>query len=38
MKMDKEDLFNICDNFGIKYKRNNSVKTLVGLILESGVV
>lgn len=37
-KLDKEDLFNICDNFGIKYKRSNSVKTLVNLILGSGKV
>lgn len=38
MKMDKEDLFNICNNFNIKYKRSNSVKTLVNLILGSGKV
>lgn len=37
-QMSKEELFAICDERGIKYKRNNSVKTLVGLILESGVV
>lgn len=36
LSMDKEDLFNICENFGIKYKRSNSVKTLVNLILGSG--
>ena len=35
LNMDKEDLFNICNNFGISYKKNNSVKTLVKLILES---
>ena len=35
-KLAKEDLFNICENFGIKYKKNNSVKTLVKTILESG--
>lgn len=34
-QMSKEDLFNICDNFNIPYKRNNSVKTLVALILGS---
>ena len=38
LQMDKEDLMNICNNFNIKYKRNNSVKTLVNLILESGVL
>jgi len=38
LKMDKEDLFNLCDNFNIKYKRSNSVKTLVNLILGSGKV
>ena len=32
LKLSKEDLFNICDNFNIKYRKNNSVKTLVGLI------
>lgn len=37
LQMEKEDLFSICDNFGIKYKRNNSKKTLVSLILGSGV-
>lgn len=37
LNMDKEDLFNICDNFNIQYKKNNSVKTLVKLILESVV-
>lgn len=37
LQMDKEDLFNICDNFNIKYKRNNSVKTLVNLLIENGV-
>lgn len=36
LKLPKEDLFNICENFGIKYKRSNSVKTLVKLILGSG--
>lgn len=35
--MDKEDLINLCDNFNIKYKKNNSVKTLVKLLLEAGV-
>lgn len=35
LNMDKEDLFNICNNFGISYKKNNSVKTLVKMILES---
>lgn len=35
LSMDKEDLFNICNNFGISYKKNNSVKTLVKMILES---
>lgn len=35
LNMDKEDLFNICNNFGISYKKNNSVKTLVKIILES---
>lgn len=35
LNMDKEDLFNICNNFNISYKKNNSVKTLVKLILES---
>lgn len=34
LKMDKEDLFNICKNFDIPFKRNNSVKTLVKMILE----
>ena len=38
LQLDKEDLFNICDNFNIKYKRSNSVKTLVNLILGSGKV
>lgn len=38
LQMNKEDLFNLCDNFNIKYKRNNSVKTLVNLLKESGVV
>ena len=38
LKLPKEDLFNICDNFNIKYKRSNSVKTLVNLILGSGKV
>lgn len=38
LQMDKEDLFNLCDNFSIKYKRNNSVKTLVKLLVENGVV
>lgn len=38
LAMSKEDLFNICDNFNIKYKRNNSVKTLVKLLIENGVV
>lgn len=38
LQMPKEDLFNICDNFNINYRKNNSVKTLVNLILESGVV
>lgn len=37
-QMEKEDLFVICDNFGIKYKKNNSKQTLVKLILESGMV
>lgn len=37
LQMDKEDLFNLCDNFNIKYKRNNSVKTLVNLLIENGV-
>ena len=34
MQMDKEDLLNICKNFDIPAKRNNSVKTLVRLIME----
>lgn len=34
-KLAKEDLLNICENFGIKYRRNSSVKTLVDLILGS---
>lgn len=34
MQMDKEDLLNICKNFDIPAKRNNSVKTLVSLIME----
>lgn len=38
LSMDKEDLFNICDNFNVKYKRNNSVKTLVKLLKDAGVV
>lgn len=38
LKLAKEDLFNICDNFNIKYKKNNSVKTLVKLLVENGVV
>ena len=37
LEMDKEDLFNLCDNFNIKYKKNNSVKTLVNLLIENGV-
>lgn len=36
-QMDKEDLMNLCDNFNIKYKKNNSAKTLVKLLLEAGV-
>lgn len=38
LKLAKEDLFNICDNFNIKYKKSNSVKTLVKLLIENGVV
>ena len=38
LQMDKEDLFNLCDNFNIKYRKNSSVKTLANLILESGVL
>ena len=34
MQMDKEDLFNLCNNFGIKYRKNASVKALVAQILE----
>ena len=34
LSMRKEDLFDLCDNFNIKYKRNNSVKTLVKLLLD----
>ncbi len=34
LQMDKEDLFNLCDNFNIDYDRNSSVKTLVALIME----
>ena len=34
LQMDKEDLFNLCNNFGIKYRKNASVKTLVAQILE----
>lgn len=37
-ELSKEDLFNICENFGIKYRRNSSVKTLVSLILGSDKV
>jgi hypothetical protein len=28
----------LCDNFNISYKKNNSVKTLVKLLLEAGVL
>lgn len=38
LQMDKADLFNLCDNFNISYKKNNSVKTLVKLLLEAGVL
>jgi hypothetical protein len=38
LQMGKEDLFNLCDNFNIKYRKNSSVKTLANLILESGVL
>jgi hypothetical protein len=38
LQMDKEDLFNLCDSFNIKYRKNSSVKTLANLILESGVL
>lgn len=37
-QMEREDLFNICDNFNIKYKKNNSKNTLIDLILNSGMV
>ena len=32
--MNKEDLFDLCDDFNIKYRKNNSVKTLVKLLLD----
>ena len=35
--MTKEELFKICTDRNIKYKKNNSVKTLVNLILGSDV-
>lgn len=35
LQMDKEDLFNLCNNFDIKYRKNASVKTLVAQILEA---
>lgn len=38
LEMNKEELFNLCDSLNIKYKRNNSVKTLVNLLKEGGVV
>ena len=34
-QMSKEDLMNICDKLSIHYKKNNSVKTLIALILGS---
>ena len=38
LNMDKEDLINICKNFDLKFRKNSSVKTLVSLILGSGVL
>lgn len=38
LEMDKEDLINICNNFSIKFRKNSSVKTLVALIKNSGVI
>ena len=32
--MSKEDLQEICDTYGISYRKNNSISTLVGLIME----
>ena len=32
--MSKTDLQEICDTYGISYKKNNSISTLVGLIME----
>lgn len=32
--MSKADLQEICDTYGISYKKNNSISTLVGLIME----
>ena len=37
LNMDKESLMTILDNNNIKYRKNNTVKTLAKLILESGV-
>lgn len=34
LSMSKEDLFNLCDDLNIKYRKNNSVKTLVKLLLD----
>lgn len=34
-KMEREDLINICENFGIKYRKNNTSETLIKLILGS---
>jgi hypothetical protein len=38
LQMPKDDLINICNNFNIRYRKNSSVKTLVKLILGSGVL
>lgn len=34
----KEELCQLCDNFNISYRKNASVKTLVNLIIGSGVL
>lgn len=34
LSMSKEDLFDLCDDLNIKYRKNNSVKTLVKMLLD----
>lgn len=37
LAMDKEDLYNLCNNFNIPFRKNASVKTLVSKILEAAL-